>query len=392
MKLIGAAGAVLFMVSACHWSVSGGSGTSKHTIETSLSSLDITAVNKYVVSSHIVVIADIFYNRAVVTQVGRVVDVTNILSGQPIGHGGQTKTKLGAFTIHALEYCPPWFSKSGAQPCSPSNPLGEYALWFKDNYLYGIHGRPSRSYSQQQFGLSSAQRSTSEGCVVFPEAALTRLVDLVFSTPNFQKDKAVETIKQYRATKRPENVSIRIIDDYDRQILDHMGDSEIGHELKVDVKLVVVDLDQWDRSVDSSQQPFVSLLKGASHQGTLQLVQDCHLTRRVPHYKYEHTDSTTNLRRRYMRIDKDTNDRRVRMAPPQTLQRLLPMDLSDDRIFVSATVEDIENDVLSAQTPQVGGSSVKIRKPHQLGWLRDLSALKCDGPYYWSPDPTQPPQ
>ena len=118
MNLFSAALSVLLVASACKKVGSEGYGTTKHTIETSLKSLNITDVNHHVASSVIAVIADTSTNRAVVTHYGKVVDATNILTGKPTAENddndnkGPTLTALGVFTIHALEYCPPWLSGS----------------------------------------------------------------------------------------------------------------------------------------------------------------------------------------------------------------------------------------------------------------------------------------
>ena len=383
MNLIGATLSVLLMVSACKKVGSEGFGTTKHTMETSQISLTVADVNKYVASSSIVVIADVSTNRAVVIHYGEVVDALNILTGEiteDLEGKKRSKTALGVFTIHALEYCPPWYlDEKREEPCASSNPLGEYGLWFKDNYLYGIHGRPSDSYSQGEFGFITSERSSSRGCVVFPEASLTRLVDRIFSTHGFENSKAVEMIKQYRATNTPTNVVIRIVDDFKGKLSSIIEESEVGDPLKVDVKLVVVDLGQWDvdtpketeqKLVPSPHQGLVSLLQGKSFEESLQLVQDCELTRRVPLYKLdEHLDGIETLG----------------TAAPQTFQRLPHIHFKRDRVFVSATVEMEENN-LSTEVSQTYVPSAPLLKHHQVGWLKDISALKC-GDYYWSKKP-----
>ena len=128
-------------------------------------------------------------------------------------------------------------------------------MWFKDDYIYGIHGKPSKDHEQ----FYATDRKTSQGCLVFPEVALTKLVDLIFSTPNFQNSEAVETIKQYRAVKRAKNIVIRLRDADTGDLSPLIGaPEEIGYPLAVDVKLVVINMAQWDSPVDVSQQVFVS--------------------------------------------------------------------------------------------------------------------------------------
>ena len=202
---------------------------------------------------------------------------------------------------------------------------------------------------------------------------LTKLVDLIFSTPNFQGSKAVETIKQYRAVRRSTNVAIRIRDSFKQQLSEELYPSEIGNPLAVDVKLVVVNMAKWDPP-DISQQGLVKLLEGSSHEGRLQLVQDCELTRPSPLYKFDHmSDSPHEI---------------LGTAAAQIFQRLPVMSKTRQRVFVSAIL-DREKDSLSSETPLPEGSPDQILGNNQFGWV-DSSALKCDGPYYWSQNPTQP--
>ena len=74
MNLFSVTLSVLLVASACKKVGSEGYGTTKHTIELGLESLNITDVNHHVASSDITVIADTFHNRAVVTHYGKVVD------------------------------------------------------------------------------------------------------------------------------------------------------------------------------------------------------------------------------------------------------------------------------------------------------------------------------
>lgn len=51
------------------------------------------------------------------------------------------ETPKGIFVIHNKDVCPPWsLNGASAGPCAPDNPLGTKALWFYDNYTYGLHG------------------------------------------------------------------------------------------------------------------------------------------------------------------------------------------------------------------------------------------------------------
>ena len=143
--------------------------------------------------------------------------------------------------------------------------------------------------------------------------------------------------------------------------------------LEADVKLVVINMAQWDLPVDVSQQGLVSLLQGSSHKGHLQLVQDCELTRREPLYKFDHVGDS------YHEI--------LGTANAQIFQRLPVMSRTRQRVFVSAKLER-ENVPLSSETPLPEGSPAQIRGNNQLGWV-DISALECDGPYYWSQNPAQ---
>ena len=208
---------------------------------------------------------------------------------------------------------------------------------------------------------------------MFPEGNLTKLVDLILSTPGFQKSKAVETIKQYRAVKRNTNVAIRIRDSFKGQLSDEIDHTEIAPPLAVDVKLVVVNMAKWDPP-DISQQGLVKLLEGIPHESHLQLVQDCELTHPSPLYKFDHmSDSPHEI---------------LGTAAAQIFQRLPAMSKTRQRVFVSATL-DREKDSLSSETPLPEGSPAQIPWNNQFGWV-DVSPLKCNGPYYWSQNPIQP--
>ena len=96
-------------------------------------------------------------------------------------------------------------------------------------------------------------------------------------------------------------------------------------------------------------------------------MQDCELTHRVPLYKSDEHLGGTQIRG---------------TAVPQTFQGLSHISLKRHRVFVSATVE-IEETNLSTEASQTYGSPTSTLKHDEVGWVKDISALKC-GDYYWS--------
>ena len=136
---------------------------------------------------------------------------------------------------------------------------------------------------------------------------------------------------------------------------------------------MVVNTAKW-KTPDASQEGFVKLLEGSPHEEHLQLVQDCGLTRHELLYKFEHVG--------------DSPHEILGTAAPQIFQRLPAMSRTRQRVFVSATVESKENFSLP-ETPLPEDSPTQIPGNHRFGWV-DISALTCDGPYYWSKNPTEP--
>ena len=160
-------------------------------------------------------IADLKYNRALIVHHGVIVDAFPIITGGYSSQNfSQSQTPLGVFTVHAIDYCPPWYSastKEGKIPCSDANRLGPYSLWFKDGYIFGVHGRPPNQSLQQLFtSLGSSDRRGSKGCIVVPQDHLKNFIDLIFDDPAFKNHPGVKKIKELRSRKDPTNVFIAL--------------------------------------------------------------------------------------------------------------------------------------------------------------------------------------
>ena len=178
-------------------------------------SIDIKEVNNYISTANITMLADLKYNRALIVHHGVIVDSFPIITGGYSAQNfSQSQTPLGVFTVHAIDYCPPWYSastKEGKIPCTDANRLGPYSLWFKDGYIYGVHGRPPNKYLQQLFtSLGSSDRKGSKGCIVVPQDHLKNFIDLIFDDPAFKNHPGVKKIKELRSRKDPTNVFIAL--------------------------------------------------------------------------------------------------------------------------------------------------------------------------------------
>ena len=175
------------------------------------------------------------------------------------------------FTVHAIDYCPPWYSattREGKILCSDANRLGPYSLWFKDDYIYGVHGRPPDESLQQLFtSLGSSDRRGSKGCIVVPQDHLKKLIDLIFDDPAFKDHPGVKKIKDFRSLKEPKNVLIALTDEYEKTIYYHNIKETVGPVVEIDIKLIVIDTNDpttWSSWGSSKKEyPVYQLLKSS---------------------------------------------------------------------------------------------------------------------------------
>lgn len=253
----------------------------QHKIEIDDRSMGITELNHWIASSHIAVVSDISTNRTAVFVRGVMKDAFNSVHGIP-----GKDTLLGKFTLHALEYCPPWKSPYGhVSSCHIDNRLGMFSLWFHADFIYGIHGRhPS---DQTEFSGDYLDRYNSYGCVVAPQDHLESLVSTVLNTKGFKHHRLPDLISSHRQRNSTTNIGTIFIDAYEasNERTRHLmlpANVQIGDPVKVDAKLLVIDSSQWQNIHEiKKRHRMVDILttQSASVLGPQpRLVQDCIMT------------------------------------------------------------------------------------------------------------------
>lgn len=326
----------------------------QHKIEIDNRSMGITELNHWIASSHIAVVSDISTNRTAVFVRGVMKDAFNSVHGIP-----GKDTLLGKFTLHALEYCPPWKSPYGhVSSCHIDNRLGMYSLWFHADFIYGIHGRhPS---DQAEFAGDYLDRYNSWGCVVAPHNHLESLVSTILDTKGFKHHRLPDLISSHRQRNSTTNIGTIFIDAYEassgggtrRLILP--ANVQIGDPVRVDAKLLVIDSSQWQNIHDiQKRHSMVDILitQSASVPNPQpRLVQDCIMTSAgevymEPHKSEYHWISSLN-----------TGD------------------------LLTEVYYHPSHDYVSSQ-------GIKLTTPEGEGWLPyqpPAGPLKCLGNYYWS--------
>ena len=208
------------------------------------------------------------------------------------------------FTVHAIDYCPPWYSAStreGKIPCSDANRLGPYSLWFKDGYIYGVHGRPPDKSLQQLFtSLGSSDRKGSKGCIVVPQDHLKNFIDLIFDDPAFKDHQGVKKIKDFRSRREHKNVLIFTKDEYGKTLYQNDTEEKMGSAVEIDIKLIAIDTgdpaawSSWSSSKEA--HPIYQLLKsGDVHEKVYRLVTDC--TAKGPISVYQGSSTNSNAKK-----------------------------------------------------------------------------------------------
>lgn len=224
-----------------------------------LKSLSYAEVLEWVVNTDIALVVDIAINRVAVIHEGKVWDSWNVSTGFLDAEGiDSSRTRLGIFTMHSLEYCPPWYPSEGEAkgPCDPKNLLGKYSLWF-DRHVYGFHGRAETENAQSEFQNDIAGRRTSKGCVVNPHDKLEAFVDFVLQHPGFsQVPEQVERLKGYRDAGTKQSVKIDLehnIDNPSKITVEQPGVAHgISSKIPVDIKLIVINSQDKDTAIKQS--------------------------------------------------------------------------------------------------------------------------------------------
>ena len=98
-------------------------------VEEGYHSINLDKLNNVVAKADIAVVTNLSTegNRAIVIHKGTLVDAFNVVTGAMEGSQNFSKslTHLGIYTVHAVEYCPPWFANDKKiDPCTTRNRLG----------------------------------------------------------------------------------------------------------------------------------------------------------------------------------------------------------------------------------------------------------------------------
>ena len=102
----------------------------------------------------------------------------NSLSGQ-VYDGRISLSALGAFSVHLMEYCPPWYGRDPENPilpCVEDNLMGRFAFWFNDSHIYGIHGRSVGLYQER---FDDSDRKQTRGCIALHDDSLKNLMFMI---------------------------------------------------------------------------------------------------------------------------------------------------------------------------------------------------------------------
>ena len=224
----------------------------KYSLKEEDNSLTMDQVNDYISKTDTLVLTDIKSNRSITLKYGVVQDVFNSMTGiKDSDHsynGSKSLTPLGAFSIHLIDFCPPWYGGQtieSEKPCSDENLMGTYAFWFKGAHNFGLHGRPTNSKWQPYFkSLSAEHRNLSQGCVVAPQENLVKLMNLVLSDSKFKGHPGVLEIHKNRGKQgdhvTKKNVNIRLVDSRNKKGPEVEG--LLGKPVSYDLKILTIDI------------------------------------------------------------------------------------------------------------------------------------------------------
>ncbi|MCY4443785.1 MAG: L,D-transpeptidase family protein [Proteobacteria bacterium] len=221
------------LLSGCKKSTSTQHAHLQRQIQVHNKSMDEQELNRWIASTQIVAVSDIHTNRTAIIHNRVHVDSWNSMSGRL--KNNTSITTLGVFSIHAIHYCPVWLPMKGGtySPCADNNLLGSYAAWFKEKYLYGIHGRPETPQWQSQFQEPASERYTTSGCIAAPADKLDDFMNLIFSHQAMGKYKAtIEDIQKLRSHRTKEEKEILI---------------DVDKQEEVDIKLLVINTKHWPK-------------------------------------------------------------------------------------------------------------------------------------------------
>ena len=340
-------------------------GDVKFVLDESQDSLNILEVNERIWQSNLVALTDIHTNRTLTFKYGVMMDAFNSFTGKMAG--GVSKSPLGVFSVHFLDFCPPWYGGKGGTSskfCSDTNLLGTYALWYKGQHNFGLHGRPNLSYHQTAFTDPQFNRHSSNGCVVAPQKHLVKFVDLLLQDPLVAHHPGVQKINQNRDdqghyTSRT-NVLVSLTDSENNK--PPMLKDVVGDAIDYDIKVIVIDTGSapWLNAIAKlPDQPLLSRYLSDAPRAfdptkPARLVKACHLRQATTMYK---TDGSQQLLEAGERLIAGA----IKNHSPSNKD-----DPSQQEVFVFTQ------------------KSVPPTAHAWSGWLIDSSLLECASDYAWT--------
>ena len=163
-------------------------------------SMNMEKVNQHIASTNFMILTDVHTKKTVIIHKGKVVEAFPIVIGVPhqTRNVAKTSTHLGLFTVHAIDYCPPWPGATGLDraekmiPCGSKNRLGAVAFWYRANekgelFVFGFHGRhPGDQDEFDRMAEELDKTENTEGCVAAPHEILRRVTkENIFTDPGF---------------------------------------------------------------------------------------------------------------------------------------------------------------------------------------------------------------
>ena len=241
-------------------------------------SMNLEEANENIFKTNVMILIDVANKKGLIIYKGEVIESFPILRGMDSDWNvSGTETPLGLFTVHGIDYCPPWNSAPNDEakvPCSKSNRLGGGAFWFRGEpgqgeFVYAFHTR--HPDDRWEFSQSKELRDGSRGCVVASDTIITKLFELIFLDPAFiltegpkagQLHDAAKQITKYlnlnNEDKPPryikgKNIYMTIQDSEKGSVLGTKIPTYIGPPVKIDIKVLVMDLNNPKITLSSKQ-------------------------------------------------------------------------------------------------------------------------------------------
>ena len=229
-------------------------------------SMNLEEANGHIFKTNVMILVDVASRQASIIYKGEIVESFPIVIGSFLDWNiSKTRTPLGLFTVHGIDYCPPWDSApaeiEGAElPCSKNNRLGGGAFWFRGktgqgDFVYAFHTRHPQD--QREFVEAAKKRDGSRGCVVASDKIINKLFNLLFLDrafilPGGQLHNASKEIKKYIDPENKEeefyrkikNIYIAIEEPKPKKeprIVGRWFPGYVGPPVKIDFKVMIID-------------------------------------------------------------------------------------------------------------------------------------------------------